>query len=262
MGLGRGRADRRRGRCDAAPAARRRHARADRGGSAPGIADALVDGPSQVRSPLRRVKRLRTNRIRSSRRRCGSSPAAPDRPPAWHPGAGWRARRRCRRCGLSSVNSVPIARSTVSSLRSSWNSSVHGATSQTAAAAARPDGPNRIWPWHCQPRGRVHRVVGGARLGETEIAQRAGHLGGLAALPAGVEHPDLGVGELGGGDVGHIAAGHLLAELRCRACRVGRRAAADCTPRPPGRPAGGSARSTQTISVTTARATNSRIPGR
>ena len=49
---------------------------------------------------------------------------------------------------VSSVNSVPIARSTVSSLRWSWNSSVHGATSQTAAAAARPDGPNRIWPWH------------------------------------------------------------------------------------------------------------------
>ncbi len=49
---------------------------------------------------------------------------------------------------VSSVKSVPIARSTVSSVRWSWYSSMHGATSQTAAAAARPDGPNRIWPWH------------------------------------------------------------------------------------------------------------------
>ena len=39
---------------------------------------------------------------------------------------------------VSSVNSVPSARSTVSSVRWSWYNSVHGATSHTAAAAARP----------------------------------------------------------------------------------------------------------------------------
>ena len=99
---------------------------------------------------------------------------------------------------LSSENSVPIARSTVSSLRSSSNSSVHGATSQTAAAAARPDGPNRIWPWHVSRVLAYTVVVRRTRLGETQIAQRARHLCGLTALSARIEHPDLGVGELRG----------------------------------------------------------------
>ena len=47
----------------------------------------------------------------------------------------------------SVLNSVPRTRSTESSVRWSWNSSVHGATSHTAAAAACTGVPNRIWPW-------------------------------------------------------------------------------------------------------------------
>ena len=109
---------------------------------------------------------------------------------------------------LSSENSVPMARSTVSSPRWSWYSSVHGATSHSAAAAARPAGPNRIWPWHSQPVARVDVVVGRVGRGVPEVSQRARDLGGLPALAAGVEHADLGVGELGGHDVGHGGTRH------------------------------------------------------
>ena len=123
------------------------------------------------------------------------------------------ARLRCRRCRLSSVNSVPMARSTVSSGRSSWNSSMHGATSQTAAAAARPLGRTGSGPGTPAGCSRT-RVVGGGGLGEAQVAQCAGHLCGLAALAAGVEHPDLGVGELGRGHLGHRGARHLLAQPR------------------------------------------------
>src|SRR5882757_3059041 len=72
-----------------------------------------------------------------------------------------------------------------------------------------------------QPGVRIHGVVGRGRLGEPQVAQFAGHLGGLAALAAGVEDTDLGVYKLGRGDVGHVGAGHLLAELRRRGGRIG-----------------------------------------
>src|ERR1700739_1799246 len=48
---------------------------------------------------------------------------------------------------LTVLNSVPSTRSTVSSGRWSCYSSTHGATNHTAAAAACPAFPNRIWPW-------------------------------------------------------------------------------------------------------------------
>jgi len=47
-----------------------------------------------------------------------------------------------------------------------------------------PDGPNRIWPLAFQPGVRIHGVVGRDRLGVTQVAQFACHLGGLAALAA------------------------------------------------------------------------------
>lgn len=47
----------------------------------------------------------------------------------------------------NALKSVPKARSTESSARLSLNSSVHGATSHTAAAVACPAVPKRIWPW-------------------------------------------------------------------------------------------------------------------
>ena len=133
--------------------------------------------------------------------------------------AGWVAsgRRLARTASmsslwLSSVNSVPIARSTVSSLRWSWNSSTHGATSQTPrrrpSGGPEPDlalASSRVLAWH--------RVIRGGGLGETQVAQAAGDLGGLTALAAGVEYLDLRVGELGGRDLGHVGRGHLLAEL-------------------------------------------------
>ena len=171
--------------------------------------------------------------IRLSRWRCGSSTAAPGRRAGWRPAAGSPARRRCRRCGVSSVKSVPIARSTVSS--------VPLVLVQLGARRDQPDrrgggppvGPKRIWPWHSS---RVLGVDGSlAAVGwrESEVAQRAGHLGGLTALTAGVEHPDLGVGQFGGGDLGHRRRGDLLAELGLG--RVGGLRVAGCRPRPRGR---------------------------
>ena len=60
-----------------------------------------------------------------------------------------------------------------------------------------------------------------------EVAQRAGHLAGLTALAAGVEHPDLGVGELGRGHVDHRRAATTCSpslgaagSRRCRAAAL------------------------------------------
>ena len=95
--------------------------------------------------PRRRVAEPAT---RVSRRRRGSSAGAPR--PAGCVASGRRLASTASMSSLwlSWLNSVPIAKSTVSSLLWSWYSSVQGATSHTAAAAARPDGPNRSWPWH------------------------------------------------------------------------------------------------------------------
>ncbi len=108
------------------------------------------------------------------------------------------APRRCRRCCASSVKSVPIARSTVSSVRSSWNSSTHGATSQTAAAAGPAGRAEPDLALARQPvvRRRAGRWPPSARRSPGRAAAPATSRG-LAALAAGVEHPDLGVGELG-----------------------------------------------------------------
>ena len=92
-----------------------------------------------------------------------------------------------------------------------------------------------------QPGVHVHGVVGRGRLGEPKVAQFAGHLGGLAALAAGVEHPDPGVGELGRGDVGHVGAASPARRAAAPGRTDRRRVAARCTPWPRGRPAVGSA---------------------
>ncbi len=78
-----------------------------------------------------------------------------------------------------------------------------------AAAGAEPD-----LALARQPVVHVQRVVLGRRIGESEVSQLPGHLRGLTALAAGVEHPDLGVGQVGGADLGHGGTRHLLAQLR------------------------------------------------
>lgn len=54
-----------------------------------------------------------------------------------------------------------------------------------------------------EPGARIDRVVGGGRLGEAQILERTGDIGGLPAASAGVEDADPGVGELCRSDVGH-----------------------------------------------------------
>ena len=132
----------------------------------------------------------------------------------------------------SALNSVPSARSTESSVRWSWNSSAHGATSHTAAAAACPAVAEPDLALAGQPGVGIDRIVGGGRLGETQIAQRAGDVGGLTALAAGVEHADFGVGEFGRRDVDIVLRDTCLP--RCGWRRIRRRGgglhtAASCT---------------------------------
>ncbi len=82
----------------------------------------------------------------------------------------------------SSVKSVPIARSTVLSLAL--------VLVQLDARGDQPDrrggrpavGPESDLALAGQPVVRVERVVLGRRLGESEVTQLAGHLGGLTAL--------------------------------------------------------------------------------
>ena len=141
-----------------------------------------------------------------------------------------------------------------------WNSSVQGATSQTAAAAARPDGPNRIWPWHCQPGVDIHGVVGRGGFGEAQVAQFAGHLGGLATLPLALSTRILVSASLAGVT---RSSWRAIPARRAAAGRPGWPvAAARCRRRPHVRRPDGLRAITQTSIVTTASATNSRIPGR
>ena len=154
--------------------------------------------------------------------------------PAWtldsrERSAGWVAsgRRLASTASVSSLwlrspKSVPIARSTVSSGRWSWI--------QLGAWRDQPEcgggGPTcRAEPdlaLALQAGVLVDRVVRGSRRRVAEVAKGTGDLGGLAALPAGVEHADLGVGELGGGHLCHRRGHDLISERGLGGVRRGR----------------------------------------
>ena len=73
-----------------------------------------------------------------------------------------------------------------------------------------------------QPDARIDRIVRCGRRSETQIAKRTRYLTGLPALPACVEHPDFGVGELRGRNVHHRRTGQALAECGCVGVGQGR----------------------------------------